>query len=73
MRERRGEKEREGEGERDRRGERDIEDGIEAITISHRVGDLNDEQVRFGMEALREEIRVQIAPEEVSRLMSRAT
>ena len=50
-----------------------IEAGIEAITLSPMLGDFNDDLVSFGLEALRAQIRVQIAPEDVSRFMALAS
>ena len=37
------------------------------------LGDFNDDLVSFGLEALRAQIRVQIAPEDVSRFMAFAS
>ncbi|WP_406736637.1 toprim domain-containing protein [Thioclava sp. GXIMD4215] len=61
-----------GDAARDSLVDRAIEAGIEAITLSPMLGDFNDDLVSFGLEALRAQIRVQIAPEDVSRFMSRA-
>jgi hypothetical protein len=61
-----------GDAARDSLVDRAIEVGIEAITLSPMLGDFNDDLVSFGLEALRAQIRVQIAPEDVSRFMSRA-
>ena len=56
-----------GDAARDSLVDRAIEAGIEAITLSPMLGDFNDDLVSFGLEALRAQIRVQIAPEDVSR------
>ena len=45
------------------------EAGIEAITISPMLGDFNEDLYHRGREALRAQIRVQIAPQDVSRFM----
>ncbi|APZ52308.1 DUF7146 domain-containing protein [Salipiger abyssi] len=62
-----------GDAARDSLVDRAIEAGIEAITLSPMLGDFNDDLVSFGLEALRAQIRVQIAPEDVSRFMSLAS
>ncbi|WBU64662.1 DUF7146 domain-containing protein [Paracoccus aerodenitrificans] len=59
-----------GDSARDSVMDRAIEAGIEAITLSPMLGDFNDDLVSFGLEALRAQIRVQIAPEDVSRFMT---
>lgn len=46
------------------------EAGIEAITLSPMLGDFNDDLVTRGLDALRAHIRVQLAPEDVSRFMT---
>jgi len=61
-----------GDAARDSLVDRAIDAGIEAITLSPTLGDFNEDLVSFGLEALRAQIRVQIAPEDVSRFMSRA-
>ena len=61
-----------GDAARDSLVDRAIGAGIEAITLSPMLGDFNDDLVSFGLEALRAQIRVQIAPEDVCRFMSRA-
>ncbi|WP_121062026.1 DUF7146 domain-containing protein [Chachezhania antarctica] len=61
-----------GDAARDSLVDRAIGAGIEAITLSPMLGDFNDDLVSLGLEALRAQIRVQIAPEDVSRFMSRA-
>ncbi|MEC7792609.1 MAG: toprim domain-containing protein [Pseudomonadota bacterium] len=58
-----------GDAARDSLVDRAIEAGIEAITLSPMLGDFNDDLVSFGLEALRARIRVQIAPEDVSRFI----
>lgn len=45
------------------------EAGIEAITISPMLGDFNEDLYHRGRAALRAQIRVQIAPQDVSRFM----
>lgn len=54
---------------RDSLVDRAIEAGIEAITLSPMLGDFNDDLAARGLDALRAEIRVQIAPEDVSCFM----
>src|ERR1700682_3838970 len=44
--------------------------GIEAITLSPRRGDFNEDLERLGIDALRATLRVQIVPEDVARFMS---
>ena len=44
--------------------------GIEAITLSPMLGDFNEDLATYGLDAVRAEIRVQIAPEDVSRFMA---
>jgi hypothetical protein len=43
--------------------------GIEAIALSPRLGDFNEDLRTFGPEALREMLRTQIAPEDADRFM----
>ena len=43
--------------------------GIEAITLSPRSGDFNEDIRRFGIDALRANVRVQLAPQDVARFM----
>ncbi|MCA0850715.1 DUF7146 domain-containing protein [Salipiger thiooxidans] len=62
-----------GDAARDSLLDRAIGAGIEAITLSPMLGDFNDDLVSFGLEALRAQIRVQIAPEDVSRFMALAS
>ena len=61
-----------GDGARDCLLDRAHEAGIEAITLSPKMGDFNDDLVTLGLDALRARIRVQIAPEDVSRFMALA-
>jgi hypothetical protein len=43
--------------------------GIEAITLSPRVGDFNEDLHIFGLEALRTALRLQLVPEDVVRFL----
>lgn len=43
--------------------------GIEAIALSPRLGDFNEDLHVFGIDALRAAIRIQLAPEDVSRFL----
>lgn len=61
-----------GDGARDSLIERANADGIEAITLSPRLKDFNDDLRQFGIEALRAHIRVQLAPQDVARFMALA-
>lgn len=45
--------------------------GIEAITLSPRLGDFNEDLLTLGIDALRAALRVQIAAEDVARFMER--
>ena len=45
--------------------------GIEAITLSPRLGDFNEDILTLGIDALRAALRVQIAAEDVARFMER--
>ena len=47
--------------------------GIEAIALSPRGDDFNDDLRRFGIDALRAALRVQLAPEDVARFLSART
>ena len=49
--------------------DRTQEAGIEAITLSPRLGDFNEDLRTLGIDALRAAIRVQIVPEDVARFM----
>ena len=44
--------------------------GIEAIPLSPRLGDFNEDLHVFGLDALRVAVRIQLAPEDVSRFLS---
>ena len=46
--------------------------GIEAITLSPRLGDFNEDLRTLGADALRAALRVQIAPDDVARFMELA-
>lgn len=59
-----------GDSARDRLVDRAHEAGIEAITLSPMLGDFNDDLMSVGLDALRAQVRVQIAPEDVSRFMA---
>jgi hypothetical protein len=43
--------------------------GIEAIPLSPRLGDFNEDLHVFGLDALRAAVRIQLAPEDVSRFL----
>jgi hypothetical protein len=43
--------------------------GIEAITLSPRLGDFNEDLHVFGLDALRAELRMQLVPEDVCRFL----
>jgi hypothetical protein len=47
--------------------------GIEAIALSPRLGDFNEDLHVFGLEALRGALRIQLAPEDVDRFLLPAT
>jgi hypothetical protein len=47
--------------------------GIEAIVLSPRLGDFNEDLRLLGLEAFRADLRVQIAPQDVARFMELAT
>lgn len=61
-----------GDGARDSLVERANAAGIEAITLSPRLKDFNDDLRQFGIEALRAHIRVQLAPQDVARFLGAA-
>ena len=61
-----------GDSARDSLVDRTREAGIEAITLSPMLGDFNEDLVMRGLSALRAEVRVQLAPEDVSRFMGLA-
>jgi hypothetical protein len=52
--------------------ERASDDGIEAIVLSPRLNDFNEDLRMLGFDALRTRIRVQIAARDVARFMARA-
>lgn len=58
-----------GDGARDSLVARAFDAGIEAITLSPMLGDFNDDLTTCGLDALRAHIRVQLAPEDVSRFL----
>jgi hypothetical protein len=43
--------------------------GIEAITLSPRLGDFNEDLHVFGLDALRVALRIQLVPEDVERFL----
>src|SRR5246500_326884 len=47
--------------------------GIEAIPLSPRLGDFNEDLHVFGLDALRAVLRIQLAPEDVDRFLLAAT
>ena len=47
--------------------------GIEAITLSPRLGDFNEDLHIFGLDALRAALRMQLVPEDVSRFLLLST
>jgi hypothetical protein len=47
--------------------------GIEAMALSPRLGDFNEDLHVFGLEALRAALRIQLAPEDVDRFLLPAT
>src|SRR6266850_8415824 len=47
--------------------------GIEAIALSPRLGDFNEDLHVFGLDALRAALRMQLAPEDVDRFLLPAT
>ena len=52
--------------------DRVTEAGLEAIALSPRLGDFNEDLRTLGIDALRAALRVQIAPEDVARFMELA-
>lgn len=48
------------------------ETGIEALPLSPRLGDFNEDLRTLGIDALRAAIRVQVAPQDVARFMELA-
>lgn len=61
-----------GDGARDSLVERANAAGIEAIVLSPRLGDFNEDLRHFGTDALRAMLRVQLAPQDVARFMALA-
>lgn len=61
-----------GDGARDTLIERANAAGIEAIVISPELGDFNEDLRTLGLDALRMEARLQIAPQDVARFMALA-
>jgi len=61
-----------GDGARDNLVERANAAGIEAIVLSPRLGDFNEDLRYFGTDALRAMLRVQLAPQDVDRFMTLA-
>jgi DNA primase len=53
--------------------ERALKVGIEAIFLSPRLGDFNEDLRAFGVDGLRLALRVQIAPADVAQFMDLAT
>jgi Toprim domain len=47
--------------------------GVEAIALSPRLGDFNEDLHVFGLDALRATLRIQLAPEDVDRFLLPAT
>ena len=47
--------------------------GIEAITLSPRLGDFNEDLHIFGLDALRAALRIQLVPEDVARFLLSST
>ena len=58
-----------GDGARDSLTDRASTAGIEAIVLSPVLGDCNEDLRLLGLDALRAQIRVQLAPEDVARFM----
>ena len=61
-----------GDGARDSLIERANAAGIEAIVISPSLGDFNEDLRTLGLDALRMEARLQVAPQDVARFMALA-
>jgi len=59
-----------GDGARDTPIERANAAGIEAIVISPELGDFNEDLRTLGIQALRTEARLQVAPQDVARFMA---
>ena len=47
--------------------------GIEALALSPRMGDFNEDLRAFGLGALQAALRIQLAPQDVGRFMRWAT
>jgi hypothetical protein len=58
-----------GDGAMERLAQRAQEAGIEAVTLSPRLGDFNEDLRLLGLDALRAALRMQIVPEDVARFM----
>jgi len=58
---------------RDRLVERAYAAGIEAIELSPMLGDFNEDLCMFGIDSLRANVRIQLAPQDVTRFMALAT
>ena len=56
-----------GEGARERLRDRAASAGIEALALTPRLGDFNDDLRRYGVEALRARLRLQLHPDDVAR------
>ena len=52
--------------------ERAVAAGVEAIPLSPRLGDFNEDLRDLGIDELREGVRVQLVPHDVERFMSLA-
>ena len=61
-----------GDGARDSLIERANAAGIEPIALSPKLGDFNEDLRHLGIDALRANIRVQLAPQDVARFMMQA-
>ncbi|MGE0502533.1 MAG: toprim domain-containing protein [Rhizobiaceae bacterium] len=61
-----------GEEARDSLGERAEAEGIEALTITPMLGDLNEDLRLRGLDALTASVRVQLAPQDVARFLKTA-
>lgn len=59
-----------GEGARETLLARAAEAGIEALALSPRLGDFNDDLRRDGVESLQERLRLQLHPEDVARFLA---
>ncbi|WP_065754398.1 DUF7146 domain-containing protein [Bradyrhizobium paxllaeri] len=60
-----------GDGALERLAARARTNGIEAIPLSPRCEDFNEDLRKFGKDALRESLRLQLAPEDVARFVKR--